>query len=99
MQQYLAENDEAGLEKSLSNDTYATDIFIQGNAVVYQMTFRTDLTDTQKQSLKTYIDDNMSDMSSSLKDGREESGVADMVIVCAYLAKDGSLIAGGVCDK
>lgn len=96
LKQYMTDSK---VETTMEEDSYSGVIYIQGNAVVYELTMKVDVTEAQKQSLQTYLEEDISELSPSLKEGREESGVADMVIVYAYIAKDGSLIAGGVCDK
>ena len=96
LKKYMTDND---VETSIDEDDYSGVCYIKGNAVVYELTLKIDLTDAQKQTLQTYLTEELDELSPTLKEGREESGVDDMVIVYAYLGKDGSLVAGGVCDK
>ena len=74
-------------------------VYAQGNALVYEFAFITELTEEQEETLQDTADGLKEKASTYLKQLRLVADSPDAVMVYAYLSVDGRVLAGSVCDE
>ena len=74
-------------------------VYAQGNALVYEFAFITELTAEQEETLQDTADGLKEKASTYLKQLRLVADSPDAVMVYAYLSVDGRVLAGSVCDE
>ena len=74
-------------------------VYAQGNALVYEFAFITELTEEQEETLQDTADGLKEKASTYLKQLRLVADSPDAVMVYAYLSVDGRVLASSVCDE
>ena len=74
-------------------------VYAQGNALVYEFAFITELTAEQEETLQDTADGLKEKASTYLKQLRLVADSPDAVMVYAYLSVDGRVLASSVCDE
>ena len=94
---YFSENSElADVFEQNANGLATAKIYGVGNAMVVECTMTIDLNSAQTSAIADATGSAVASLQSMLSGMRSEVGVDDMVVVIAYLEKDGTYISGGV---
>ena len=90
IESYMKDKGVDALEKSLTTDQMEAKLFAKGNVMVFRIALKNDMTDEQASALETSTFGSVKSI--DIKEGRSETGADAMVVVYAFLNKDGKVL-------
>ena len=88
--EYLSDGNAEQIKPSFVNDQMSVDIFAKGNAIVMEFYITVELSDEQKAIVKENLPPKMKSI--NVNDGRNETGVENLVVVYALFDRNNELI-------
>lgn len=94
IESYLDANGVTSLKESFSAQQLEAEIYAKGNAMVFELNITMELTAEQEAAAQEAVKPMLS--STDIKEGRADAGVDNMVLVYAFISKDGKVLAADI---